>query len=96
MGDDGFNMYDNLAQYDINKHIQQGVLFKKYGKKYYSDNQHTLMQETSSNTLGSIVEAMTGGNSTQGFGAGAGNSQPNDSIAAFNALVSSNATLYHT
>ena len=54
MSDDGFNEYmaDNLAQYDINQDIEQGFLFKKYQKKYYSENEHQLMQETSSNTWG--------------------------------------------
>ncbi len=95
MSDDGFNEYmaDNLAQYDINQDIEQGFLFKKYQKKYYSENEHRLMQETSSNTWGSISEAMTSGASTQGQ-AGAATTQPPDNITAFNTLVSTYGTSY--
>jgi len=97
MSDDGFNEYmaDNLAQYDVNKHIEQGILFKNYQKKYYNENQHRLMQETSSNTCGSITEAMTSGDSTQGQ-AGADTTQTPDAIADFDALVSAYGTLYRT
>jgi hypothetical protein len=108
MADDGFNEYmsnkfndnnsnpNNLAQYDINKHIEQGVQFKNYGKKYYSENEHNLLQETSSNTLGSITEALTGGDSTQWPGSGASNNPENESIANFNELVSTYSTLYNS
>lgn len=97
------HMYnENMDYYDINEHIDQGKEFKKYGKKYYSDYEHKLLEYSSSPEWGSIVEAMTSMDSVN---------QPNEAAprqmspdeaklavdnANFNAQLSSYSTLHNT
>jgi hypothetical protein len=58
-------MYNENLDYALNEHINQGVQFNNYGKKYYEDNEHKLLEESSSPTWGSIVEAFNGDNSVK-------------------------------
>ncbi len=88
------HMYNENINFDINKHIEQGVQFKKYGTKYESDNAHKLLQDSSSPEWSSIVEAMTLPMSiNQAQNIVALNHESPDA-ATFNNLVSNYATLY--
>lgn len=94
------HMYnENMDYYDINTHIEQGKQFKIYGKKYYSDNEHKLLEDSSSPEWGSIVEAMTSPDSVkkrngnvEGMVSMASLSQNN---AEFNNQLTSYSTLYN-
>ena len=88
------HMYNENINFDINKHIEQGVQFKKYGTKYESDNAHKLLQDSSSPEWSSIVEAMTlpmSINQAQNIVA---LNRDSPDTATFNNLVSNYATLY--
>ena len=88
------HMYNENINFDINKHIEQGVQFKKYGTKYESDNAHNLLQDSSSPEWSSIVEAMTlpmSINQAQNIVA---LNHDSPDAATFNNLVSNYATLY--
>ena len=94
-------MFNNLGIYnrqvhsDFNKHIEQGIQFKHYGQKYHQENEHKLLEETSSPQWGSIIEALTGSDSTQ-QSATASTSQLSTDQANLNKLVSAYSTLYNT
>jgi hypothetical protein len=57
-----YHMYDTNDNYDINKHMEHGVEFLKF-KKISSNNQHTLLQTSTSSNYGSIIEALEGDDS---------------------------------
>jgi hypothetical protein len=57
-----YYMYDKSDNYDINKHMEHGVEFIKL-KKNASNNDHTLLQTSSSSNYGSIIEALEGDDS---------------------------------
>jgi hypothetical protein len=92
------HMFNENIGYDLNQHIAHGLEFKKYGEKYQSDNQYTLLGNSSAPEWGSIVEALTDPTSTKGtttsvegmskYGKG-DNTQ-------FNAMVSNYATTHRT
>ena len=80
---------------EINKHIDQGIQFKDYGKKYYRENEHKLLEASSSPEWGSIVEALTGVESTQ-QPASASNAQLTAEQENLNKLISEYSALYKT
>jgi hypothetical protein len=96
-------MVDNLgiynshvnSDYDINKHIEQGVQFKQYGRKIYPANEHNFLQESSSSKWGSVVDAYNGDNSVIKRGLIEGMTMTEDQIQ-FNNLVSQYVTDYKT
>jgi hypothetical protein len=96
-------MVDNLgiynshvnSDYDINKHIEQGVQFKQYGNKIYPANEHILLQESSSNEWGSVADAYNGDDSVKKRGLIEGMTMSENQIQ-FNNLVSQYATDYKT
>jgi hypothetical protein len=57
-----YHMYDTNDNYDINKHMEHGVEFIKL-KKNSSNNEHTLLQTSTSSNYGSIIEALEGDDS---------------------------------
>lgn len=57
-----YHMYDTNDNYDINKHMEHGVEFLKF-KKNSSNNEHTLLQTSTSSNYGSIIEALEGDDS---------------------------------
>jgi hypothetical protein len=88
-------MFDNLdTTYDINKHIEQGVEFKKLEGKIRGENDHKFLQDTSGPEWESIREAMSSYDSTS-----APNkitiSPPSDEAKNFNNLVSSYSAAYN-
>ena len=80
---------------DLNKHIEQGIQFKDYGKKYSRENEHKFLEDSSSPQWGSIVEALTAADSTQ-QAATASTSQLSAEQANLNKLISEYSTLYNT
>ena len=96
-------MVDNLgiynshvdSDYDINKHIEQGVQFKQYGKNIYQANEHNFLQESSSPDWGSVVDAYNGDNSVKKRGLIEGMAMTEDQ-ANFNNLVSQYAVANKT
>ena len=94
-------MFENLgiynshvnSDYDINKHIQQGAEFKEYGKKINTANEHIFLQESSSSTWGSIVDAYNGENSVTKRGLIEGMTMSENQIE-FNNMVSQYSTDY--
>ena len=96
-------MVDNLgiynshvnSDYDINKHIEQGVQFKQYGNKIYPANEYNFLQESSSNEWGSVVDAYNGDDSVKKRGLIEGMTMSENQIQ-FNNLVSQYATDYKT
>jgi hypothetical protein len=96
-------MVDNLgiynshvnSDYDINKHIEQGVQFKQYGKKNYPANEHNFLQESSAPEWGSVVDAYNGDNSVIKRGLIEGMTMSEDQVQ-FNNLVSQYVTDYKT
>ena len=80
---------------EFNKHIEQGIEFKDYGKKYSRENEHKLLEDSSSPQWGSIVEALTAMDSTQ-QPASASNSQLSAEQIRLNKLISDYSTLYKT
>jgi hypothetical protein len=56
-----------LAEFNINQHIAQGMDFKNFRKRFSTsaDNNHNLLENTSSVNLGSISEAFTSDESTR-------------------------------
>jgi hypothetical protein len=58
-------MYNENIGDVLDQDIQQGLQFTNYGKKYYEDNEHKLLEESSSPLWGSIVEAFNGPNSVK-------------------------------
>lgn len=87
------HMYNENMEF--NKHIEQGIQFKDYGKKYNRENEHKLLEDSSSPQWGSIVEALTGMDSTQ-QPASASTSQLSAEQASLNKLISEYSTLYKT
>jgi hypothetical protein len=87
------NMYNEHME--LNKHIEQGVQFKDYGKKYTRENEHKLLEYSSSPHWGSIVEALTSTDSTQ-QPASASTSQLSAEQEKLNKLISEYSTLYKT
>jgi hypothetical protein len=79
----------------LNKHIEQGIQFKEYGKKYNRENEHKLLEDSSSPQWGSIVEALTGMDSTQ-QPASASTSPLSAEQESLNKLISEYSTLYKT
>ena len=95
LGYNSYHMYNENLDYDINKHIEQGVQFKKYGENYVKDNEHKLLGDSSSPAWGSIVEAMTGSDSTQ-VSASYLARQVSEKEVLFNQLMTTYSTLYNT
>ena len=90
------HMYNENLMLDINKHIEQGVQYKQYGKRHHVENQHSLLQASSSPEWGSIVEAMSVPASiNQMQNIVALNQQSPDEVT-FNNMVSNYATMYKT
>jgi hypothetical protein len=87
------NMYNEHME--LNKHIEQGVQFKDYGKKYTRENEHKLLEASSSPQWGSIVETLTAMDSTQ-QPAPASTSQLSAQQESLNKLISEYSTLYKT
>ena len=92
------HMYNENINYDINKHIEQGVQFKKYEKNYQGDNEHGLLQNSSSSEWGSIVDATSSNNAINQRQFVEGMTPPplSADAANFNQLVSAYSTLYNT
>jgi hypothetical protein len=80
---------------EFNKHIDQGIEFKEYGKKYSRENEHKLLEHSSSPEWGSIVEALTGMSSTQ-EPATASSTHLSSNQVRLNKLISDYSTLYNT
>lgn len=80
---------------DLNKHIEQGIQFKDYGKKYNRENEHKFLEESSSPQWGSIVEALTATDSTQQPSTSSTSQLSADQIS-LNKLISDYSTLYKT
>jgi len=60
-----YNDMDDSTEFNLNSHISQGLEFNNYGK-IYEDNtrkRHHLLEKSSSDTWGSIVEAFCGNDS---------------------------------
>ena len=99
--EDSVYMVDNLgiynshvnSNYDINKHIEQGVQFKQYGKNIYPANKHIFLQESSSKEWGSVADAYNGDNSVIKRGVIEGMTMSEDQVQ-FNNLVSQYANDY--
>jgi hypothetical protein len=89
-------MYNENLDYALNEHIQQGIQFKNYGKKYYEDNEHKLLEESSSPTWGSIVEAFNGDNSVKQQNTVPAVTVMSADQTKFNNLVSDYATSHNT
>lgn len=91
-------MFDNLGTtaYDINKHIEQGVEFKKLGRTFRAENEHTLLQDTSGPNWDSIKEAMSDHDSVNARNTKITIHHPSDAEKHFNNLVSTYATAYNT
>ena len=98
------NVYMNLGIYnerqynenenvDLNKHIEQGIQFKDYGKKYSKENEHKFLEDSSSPQWGSLVEALTAPDSTQ-QPATASASQLSADQTSLNKLITDYSTLY--
>lgn len=79
----------------MNLDINQGLQFKKYGKKYYKENEHALLTATSSPTWGSIVEAFNDNDSIRQYNAIVFKQLSSDE-AEFNNELSAYSTLYNT
>ncbi len=106
--DDTLGIYNNNTVYDentfdVNKHIEQGIEFMNYGKMYgkAKDNNFSLLTDTSSPNIGSIIEAYRDGPDSTGAEAFApknsgGNSGQTAQEAQFNALLSAYTTSYNT
>jgi hypothetical protein len=91
------HMFNENVDFNMNGFIEQGIEFEKYGQKYYSDNEHALLGNTSSPFWGSIVEAFNGEDSAQPFGTEV--DLPSVSLVdatQFNNLVSNYATTHKT
>jgi hypothetical protein len=91
-------MFNNLGIYmdkDMDKHIAQGIEFNHYGEKYHRDNEHKLLEETSSPELGSIVEALSGYDSTRSHYRHSARQISADQ-AELNRMISAYSTLYKT
>ena len=89
-------VYNDFNGFDeFNKHIEQGIQFKNYGKKNHLENEHKLLEESSAPQWGSIIEALTSYDSTQ-QSAPASTSQISADQANLNKLVSEYSTLYNT
>jgi hypothetical protein len=101
---DNLGIYNNNYSYDgsesmsdNNNHIEQGINFMNYSKLYNTakGNNHSLLSETSSPKLGSIIEALEDNGSTQ-------NKESiikhniSDYENQFNSLLSEYTTLYNT
>ena len=93
---------DNLGIYDTNNidvndsaNIQ-GVSFMDYRTKFTKSgsNEHELLTKSSSPKVGSIVEAMNGSNSVEGYQSAAQQTLSTDE-AAFNVLISRYTTAYN-
>lgn len=80
----------------LNKHIEQGIQFKEFERKTSRDNQYNFLEDTSSPNLGSIVEALTGTDSTQQTAAVTSTSQLSTGQIELNKLISEYSTLYKT
>lgn len=80
----------------LNKHIDQGIQFKEFERKASRDNQYNFLEDTSSPNLGSIVEALTGMDSTQQTAATTSTSQLTAGQIELNKLISEYSTLYKT
>lgn len=88
------HMFNENVGYELNQHIEQGIQLKKYGRKYYNENQHTLLADSSSPEWGSIVEAFDGDDSIQKKKSVEG--MTTQSNTEFNNLVSDYATAHKT
>ena len=94
---------DNLGIYDNNDDNanysadMQGVSFMDYRKKFIKtgSDEHDLLTQTSSSTVGSIMEAMNGAESISGYQSTAEQILSADEDA-FNALLSQYTTAYNS
>ena len=64
---DNLGIYNSEAnsEYDLNKHIQQGLEFKQFGQDSDSEDEYKLLQVSTASEWGSIVDTCNGENSTQ-------------------------------
>ena len=90
------HMYNENIDFDINKHIEQGVQYNNYGKRYQAENTYSLLQASSSPEWSSIVEAMTLPASVQQTQNIVALNDPSPDAVTFHNLVSTYATLYKT
>ena len=96
-------MVDNLgiynsqvnSDYDINKHIEQGVQFKQIKKNSYSETEYNFLQESTAPDWGSIVDTYNDENPTQKKGIIEGLSMSQNQVN-FNNMVSQYARDYNT
>ena len=94
---DNLGIYNSEADfdYDINKHFEQGVQFKQYSEKIYSENQYNFLQESTGPEWDSTVDAYNGENSTKKRGMIEGMTM-SENQAHFNNGVSQYARDYNT
>lgn len=94
---DNLGIYNSQVEsdYDINKHIEQGVQFKDFGKNFYSANEYKFLQESTAPEWQSIVDTCNGENSTKKRGIIEGLTGTVEQ-ANFNTLVSQYARDYNT
>jgi hypothetical protein len=88
--------YNENPFYPLNENNKQGIQFKNYGKKYYKDNQHKLLEESSSSTWESIVEAFNEDNSVNSQKAVPAALVASSDKIQFNNLLSKYSTTYNT
>jgi hypothetical protein len=64
---DNLGIYNSQVEsdYDINKHIEQGVHFKQFKKDSYSETEYKFLQESTAPEWGSIVDTSNDENSTK-------------------------------
>ena len=94
---DNLGIYDNNNDNANNSANIQGVSFMDYRTKFTKtgSDEHKLLTKSSSPTVGSIIEAMNGTNSTGGYQSAAEQTLSADE-AAFNALLTQYTTAYNS
>lgn len=94
---DNLGIYNSQADsdYDINKHIQQGLEFKQFGQDSYSANEYKFLQESTAPEWGSIVDTSNEENSTKKRNMIEGLTMSQNQVN-FNNMVSQYATDYKT
>ena len=91
------NTIYNENAFDVNKHIEKGVNFMNYTKMYgdAKENKFSLLTDTSSPTIGSIVEAFQEGNLSIGASARYNEHEQSEQKKNFDSLLSSYTTSYN-
>jgi hypothetical protein len=94
---DNLGIYNSEAnsEYDLNKHIQQGLEFKQFGQDSDSEDEYKLLQVSTASEWGSIVDTFNDENSTQTKGIIEGMSMSQNQVN-FNNMVSQYARDYKT